>query len=396
MNIFIRYLILISLFVPLHIDAFGGVGIKPQTPSNLAHKSWFMYSISPGESLNDTFLLINTSNETKHVITYPADAVPTGGEGLSIAQKDMYMSGVGRWIDMHTSVFEISPLGKIEVPFSLHFPVDGPVGESCGGLVVQEIKTDVSKKNLQLGTRNAARVYINYEDGNCDGSFSEICHYRTYPYEYLQHTEKEYYDIIAPTVVKVAQSTLDDHFAHGDVLYDGIPCPKGPEPPDRRPSSKSLSPTHFVIKAIPEKRVNPENNHAIKGDLTFFNSSGKYEFSIDLDKSGQGYLSPTLKPGDYSVGFKGLSHLTKVIHNVGVKESATINLDFTDNNRFELLAGDVAPSKDDYVNSLDIVATTQVLYQDNVHADLNKDGIVNAMDLSIEIKNLHKSGEKIN
>lgn len=377
-------------------SAFGGVGIKPAHIQNTDHKNWFMYDLTPGSFLEDSLILLNTSDKTQQVMLYSADAIPTGDQGFGISQKGEYMSEIGHWISLEENTFELPPLQEIEVPFSLYFPEEASMEEFCGGLVVQEIKTDVSKKNLQLGTRNAARFYINYTDGNCGGSFVNICHFRAYPYDRLRHTEEEYYNIIAPIITRVSKSTLDTHLAHGDSLYDGSSCPIGPEPPPRPPQSHSLNPSHYVIKGSPEKRVNPQNNHDLEGKLTFFNASKTYEFLIDLDKSGQGYLSEAIIPGTYSVAFKGLSHLTKIISHIEVKENATIVLDFTENNQFELLAGDVAMSKDDYVNSLDIVATTRVLYQDDKHADLNKDGTVNAMDISIEIKNLHKSGEKIN
>jgi hypothetical protein len=43
---------------------------------------------------------------------------------------------------------------------------------------------------------------------------------------------------------------------------------------------------------------------------------------------------------------------------------------------------------------LDISATVRSLYSEDIHADLNHDGLVNALDISIVVGNIYKVGEK--
>ncbi len=159
----------------------------------------------------------------------------------------------------------------------------------------------------------------------------------------------------------------------------------------------------FYITAYPEKRVEKAGgNYSTKGILTFYGSSGqKITFPVNTSASGFAQIENlSVADGFYAISFKGLSHLTKFLKNSdGSKRLVQIlkNNDYTfDFRLFDplfVLAGDIASSKDDYVNSFDISATTKVLYQAEENADLNADGVVNGLDLSILFNNLYKAGE---
>ena len=71
------------------------------------------------------------------------------------------------------------------------------------------------------------------------------------------------------------------------------------------------------------------------------------------------------------------------------------DLDYTYGGTFDLLAGDVHPSKDDYVNSMDLSVVSARIYASDVDADLNVDGVVNALDLSMVLVNLYERGEAL-
>ena len=153
----------------------------------------------------------------------------------------------------------------------------------------------------------------------------------------------------------------------------------------------------FNIKAIPEKRVNKVGgNYSTRGSLDFLSLSGvNSRLEVPMGDSGiSSIVNTDIASGWYKVSFKGLSHLSKFLDsNVQVIKGQDNNFDFSFVHEFILLAGDVAIGKDDFVNSMDISATANVLYKSDEHADLNLDGTVNSLDLSIEFFNLYKAGD---
>lgn len=152
------------------------------------------------------------------------------------------------------------------------------------------------------------------------------------------------------------------------------------------------------IKARPEKRVNPNTNWGNSARLQFYSIDEKrivVDTTIQMNTIGWNLTeSRKIKNGRYHISLKGLSHLTKVLRNV-VIDDTTETIDFTELETFEVIAGDVHESKDDFINGLDISAAVDRLYTTSIDADLNRDGIVNGLDIAIVVENIYRSGEKI-
>jgi len=104
--------------------------------------------------------------------------------------------------------------------------------------------------------------------------------------------------------------------------------------------------------------------------------------------------SHALTRGTYNFLFKGASHLSKRLENLNLI-SGDLLLDFTEGGLFALLAGDVHPSKDDYINAFDLSALSAAIFTAFRDADLNSDGWVNGIDVSMLLENLHESGDGI-
>lgn len=159
-----------------------------------------------------------------------------------------------------------------------------------------------------------------------------------------------------------------------------------------------LIPDYTVhIKGWPEKRFPRTGNWDVNAGLFFRNAGSPVItnlYSVDTDEMGEAdVLVDDLLPGVYDVSFKGLSHLNKLLFNIDVDPVSNTFIDFTEAETFDVLAGDVHLSKDNYVNGLDISATVIVLYTNDLHADLNQDTQVNGLDLSILVYNLYKWGD---
>jgi len=153
------------------------------------------------------------------------------------------------------------------------------------------------------------------------------------------------------------------------------------------------------VIAEPEKRATFDGpNLALSADLSFFHqdtSEVTLKENISLDEYGtlDNFTTDQLIIGSYHIVLKGESHLTKILRDVVIGiNPAPIDLDYTLDNTFELIAGDVY--SDDRINSFDIVTMLMTYRTSGVDpADLNKDGWINAPDISLLILNYFKQGD---
>lgn len=153
------------------------------------------------------------------------------------------------------------------------------------------------------------------------------------------------------------------------------------------------------IKLFPEKRIPRENNWQNTYQITFYNSLGQniLEFNnvvadeqgiLNLELCNSGVL---VEAGTYSVYVKGFSHLGRIFIENDMFYKYKTELDLSKNLSNQLLAGDVLGHN--YINGLDLNVIISKLYSSNLKSDLNRDGIVNSLDLSNLIFNLHLSGD---
>lgn len=162
------------------------------------------------------------------------------------------------------------------------------------------------------------------------------------------------------------------------------------------PPPPLVEPSMMNITAHPEKRLPKTGNWGTRGELKIYNV-GKTTLvdSVAVPTNAQGTASveSPVAAGTYDVAYKGLSHLTKFIDNKAFVDGLDITLDYTFGGTFDLLAGDVALNKDDFVNSMDLAAMVLAMYSNNEHADLNADGMVNSLDLVTDVDNMYEEGE---
>jgi len=150
------------------------------------------------------------------------------------------------------------------------------------------------------------------------------------------------------------------------------------------------------VKAWPEKRWPRSGNWSTDGTIEMREPATETvvdEGSVTTSDLGQGTIRFASTPvGNYDIGFKGLSHLRKILRNVPLA-SGVNSVDFTLGNIFYLLAGDVHRSSDNVVNALDISTLLGALSTSNNVVDLNNDTGVNSLDINILLANLMKVGD---
>jgi hypothetical protein len=150
------------------------------------------------------------------------------------------------------------------------------------------------------------------------------------------------------------------------------------------------------VKAWPEKRWPRSGNWSTRGEVDLREPTAGAvvdEGSVTTSSLGQGAIQFTsISGGNYDIGFKGLSHLRKILRDVPLS-SGVNSVDFTLGNIFYLLAGDVHRSSDNMVNALDISTLLGALSTGNEINDLNSDTGVNSLDINILLANLMRVGD---
>ncbi len=174
----------------------------------------------------------------------------------------------------------------------------------------------------------------------------------------------------------------------------------------------------LTILAKPEKRdLKNGLNYSADATLFFLDQTGaeiKFEDSFVLDASGTTTLiNKEVAEGTAMVAMlKTDSHLAKRLNGINTT-GETLILDFTENNSFYLLAGDMAGDlsalgsenifaeflqaarQDDFIDIMDVSTVVSKFNDDNQaneRANLNGDYVVDAQDISMVLSNWNQKG----
>jgi hypothetical protein len=151
------------------------------------------------------------------------------------------------------------------------------------------------------------------------------------------------------------------------------------------------------FKIYPEKRFPQINNWSNQYEIIMqnCNSNQFLNFSnVFSNNYGEGAIntsSSLITNASYRFIFQGTSHLRHKTDCYQINKVEQ-SIDFTLESK-ELRAGEISAFYDNYINSLDISKLEKDYLSSNIKSDLNRDGKVNSLDLSILINNLFIAGE---
>jgi hypothetical protein len=158
----------------------------------------------------------------------------------------------------------------------------------------------------------------------------------------------------------------------------------------------------LILLAKPEKRVAKSGgNYDMGATLRLYDSvSGDLAYSGDVNFDANGMAAiydAGISTGNYTAMLKGEAHLGKRITNVEIANDASTTIDFTIDDNFYLYAGDVQGTglKDNFIDILDVSKedTEFNIYQ-KIY-DLNRDGAVDVLDISIILTNFNTQGDAL-
>lgn len=136
-----------------------GVSIIPQ-PESGTTRSWFVYNVGAGSTINDAAIIINASSgRSLKVKIYPVDA-QKAGEAFLPASKDTPRETVGQWLQVGESALSLAPFAKKLAPFTIKIPVNAQPQQYYGALIAEEAGSDTGEGGVNIQTRVGARIYL--------------------------------------------------------------------------------------------------------------------------------------------------------------------------------------------------------------------------------------------
>lgn len=143
---------------PLPAFGVGGIGIRPLQPSG-SEPGWFLYTLAPGESREDSVLVFNDSDRAQDLELSSVDSEVSAVGAFALRRTDEPQFGVGKWITLSQHRLTLAAGERREVKFALTLPADVDVGEHSGAVTVTATRTATSTAS-GIATQVGARVYV--------------------------------------------------------------------------------------------------------------------------------------------------------------------------------------------------------------------------------------------
>jgi hypothetical protein len=123
-------------------------------------RTTFTYSAAPGQSLSDSYILINDGTVAQDIRILASDAFNAGDGSFSLLDTNAPVVDVGTWVTFDgipNNVITIEPGGSKVVPFVVNIPADARPGDHVGGIIASVSSVD---GQVKLERRVATRLYV--------------------------------------------------------------------------------------------------------------------------------------------------------------------------------------------------------------------------------------------
>lgn len=149
---------------PVFAVESGGVGGRPAYPDPKVPRteSIFVFSVDPGDKLENGVKVFNNTGETKTIDVYPVDSEVSSGGAFACSQKLQERRLVGKWMELEKAQLELTAGGSEVIPFTLSVPSDAPAGEHNGCIAIEAVNQTPQAVGggIALSFRSAMRVAV--------------------------------------------------------------------------------------------------------------------------------------------------------------------------------------------------------------------------------------------
>ena len=146
---------------PVHADDTDGISGAPADANGADLRSRFSYQATPGQRIDDLYVVSNTGTTAQTMVVFATDAYNTDDGGYGLLDTDAVAVDAGSWVSFDGGVSQLSiPLeagASQVVPFALTVPADAAPGDHAAGIVisVQSISGEIL-----VDRRVATRMYV--------------------------------------------------------------------------------------------------------------------------------------------------------------------------------------------------------------------------------------------
>ncbi|MGO9961935.1 MAG: WxL protein peptidoglycan domain-containing protein [Acidimicrobiales bacterium] len=136
-------------------------GIQPSGPRQPDKRSWFIYALKPGVTIQDWVAITNFSLTPLRINLYARDAVESPSGAFAVQLFRQRPVQVGSWIHLPVSSVVVDPDKAFIVPFTIKVPQDASPGDHAGGIVASVFRTTVGGHGarIRVEQRVGLRVY---------------------------------------------------------------------------------------------------------------------------------------------------------------------------------------------------------------------------------------------
>jgi len=125
-------------------------------------RTFFDYSVSAGDAIQDYVRLSNATNHDLTFTLYGADAYTTEQGAFALRLRDQPRDGVGAWVSLPFTTRTVPAGTAITFPFQLGVPHDVEPGDWAGGVVAvaTDPSTPAPAANVKVEQGVGARIYV--------------------------------------------------------------------------------------------------------------------------------------------------------------------------------------------------------------------------------------------
>jgi hypothetical protein len=141
-------------------------GLLPADNDHGADRPNFAYAARPGDTVSDTVVVTNRSDQRLELRTYAADAFTTTSGQLDLLPAGETSTDLGAWIVVGDGAGQgtitVDPGQSLDLPFTITVPADAAPGDHSAGIITSLVQ-QATASTVALDRRLALRVHLRVE-----------------------------------------------------------------------------------------------------------------------------------------------------------------------------------------------------------------------------------------
>jgi hypothetical protein len=146
---------------PAHADDTDGISGAPADQSGADARSRLSYQASPGQHIDDLYVVSNTGTTAQTMVLFATDAYNTDDGSYGLLDTGATPVDAGTWVTFEGGATQLSiplePGASQIVPFAVDVPADATPGDHAAGMVISVQSTS---GEILVDRRVATRVYV--------------------------------------------------------------------------------------------------------------------------------------------------------------------------------------------------------------------------------------------